>query len=123
MASKAKRTAKRLSGWVLTLIGSEHTGLPNRINISIGGNIGEASDPRIRVSNLRGKFPQDDADSFYVLVEDGATVVRGTPCSFTAEELSAISAWIALNKAVLLEFWFSDDMDSSDALASLQPLT
>jgi len=91
------------------------------MNISISTNIGKGSRPTVNVSNIRGKFPHCEVDSFHVLV-DGGTIVGGNNLTFSSEELAALGAWIELNAAVLLEAWCSDTMDSADLISRLAAL-
>lgn len=99
------------------------SGLPGEI-VVFASKIGPGpSDPRIQVSNIRGRLAYG-VDTFSVSVSDAPAVLdgAGTPWCFSKAELHAISSWVILNKQVLLNYWGSDDYSTRDFLKDLTAL-
>jgi len=99
------------------------SGLPGEI-VVFASNIGPGpSNPRIQVSNIRGRLAYGK-DTFSVSVSDVPAVLDGpgAPWCFSSGELHAIYSWVLLNKQVLLNYWVSDNYSTRDFLKDLRAL-
>jgi hypothetical protein len=78
------------------------TGIPKVfIHVYSQGNKEVGHGPRIKVSNVYGKFRNDDCFVIDILNQ---TIVEGT-CKIKPFELIKIQEWIRLNKKLLLRYW------------------
>lgn len=99
------------------------SGLPGEIVVFASNEGAGGINPRIEVSNIRGKSAYH-RDTFSVRVSDAAAVIEGlgTPRGFSISELHAVFSWVVLNKQVLLDYWVSDDYSTLDFLQDLKSL-
>ncbi|HEY7297146.1 MAG TPA: hypothetical protein VH684_04340 [Xanthobacteraceae bacterium] len=104
----------------MTTLSADSTGLPGGIFVWVSPGEGIAHGPRMKVSNIRGKF--SNTDNFSISISNSPTVVEGRPKKFSSEELRAIAALILLNKDLLLKYWESDIMDSPALLREFKRL-
>lgn len=104
--------------FAMTNISSMRSKLPNNIFIFVSPRAGAKHGPRVKVSNIRGKFADDN--TFSLTVCDSPQVVDGKPDnSFTAKDLDALNKWIVKRQATLLEIWNSDTLDSEQIIEML----
>lgn len=76
--------------------------------------------PRIKVSNVYGKYSKSD---MFVLEVKTGDIVEGT-CKLSSKELKTIQRWIKLNKEELIEYWNSEgEMLTDDFFDSLKKVT
>jgi hypothetical protein len=94
------------------------TGLPNSIYIWFSSGKGAQHGPRIKVSNVRGKFSQ--SSDFSVSVSSNPKVVAGSPDNFTIKEINLIFDWVILNKNLLLDYWKSEIITDDDVKEKVQ---
>lgn len=118
----ARLTPSGTPMWAMSNMKSTRTGLPGSIGIWIGPACGASHGPRIKVSNVRGKFPSNESDYFSVTISDSPETVAGSPLDFSSKELKAVFDWVRLNRVPLLEFWNSDTMDFDDIKPKLKKL-
>ena len=101
----------------MTGIKPKDSGLSCYIWISSRGNAKHG--PRVKVSNISGKF--DANDNFSITVSDNPIVISGK-CKLTQDNLEQLKDWIKLNYKNLHLIWNSDIMDSRDHLEHIQKL-
>jgi len=121
----AKRVGEAFETFAMSNCKPEVTGLPNSIFIwiEIGGDQ-VAHGPRIKVSNVRGKFRKEDTFSVSIptRANQKPAVVFGEPKDFTPAEMRAIFTWVTVNQTALVEIWRSDIMDDTDARKLLKKI-
>lgn len=93
---------------------SKSTGLSHHIYISskhtMSGSINKHG-PRIKVSNVSGKYAHDD--NFVVTVHHEPKVIGN--CKLKPHEIDDIKDWVKLNHDHLRHVWeHGDEMDSND---------
>ena len=101
----------------MTNLSPKHTGLDHHIWISSKGNAKHG--PRVKVSNVPGKFASDD--SFSMSVEHNPTHRAGS-VKIKSEHAEKVKDWIRLNHDFLHKAWHSDTMDSEDHLNGVKKL-
>lgn len=126
LGAAERLAASKFETFAMSNLKSDFTGLPNSIYIwfDIGGDH-IAHGPRIKVSNIRGKFRKDDTFSVSIPTTpngEPGTCAGGDPKNFTAKEMRAIYDWVKLNRQALLTIWRSDDMDDDEARKLLRRL-
>src|SRR5436309_627812 len=84
----------------MTTLSAESTGLPEGIFVWVSPGEGLQHGPRMKISNIRGRF--SNTDNFSMSISNHPTVVEGKPKKFSSDELHAIRALILLNKDLLL---------------------
>jgi hypothetical protein len=105
----------------MTTLSAESTALPAGIFVWVSPGEGIQHGPRMKISNIRGKF--SNSDNFSMSIANDPAVVEGKPKIFSSEELQAITDLILLNKDLLSRYWKSDTMDSPALLREFQRLT
>ena len=74
--------------------------------------------PRIKVSNIYGKYSKQDNFSI-----DFSGTVREGEVKITSKELQILKLWITLNKDNLLEYWKSGtEMGTSDFIDTIKKI-
>lgn len=107
----------QMSLYEMTNLSPKQTGLDQHIWIS---NKGKAKHgPRVKVSNISGKFESND--SFSVSVEHEPKH-RADSVKVKAEQFEKIRDWVKLNHDFLHKVWHSDTMDSQDHMNGIQKL-
>jgi hypothetical protein len=96
-------------------LGAKRTGLDFVVWISNKG--GARHDVRVKVSRKPNEEPQA---SF--AIRSGCRHEAGDDRWMTAEQKNALEKWVDLNRAVLIEFWDSQDWDHQDATERLRRL-
>ena len=74
-------------------------------------------DPRIKVSNIKGKWTDD---KFVVTVEHDPRVVG--KCKISNDDLNDVIDWVKINLEHLSKVWKDKDMYTEDQLAGLVKL-
>ena len=107
----------------LANVPARDSGLPGGIVVFASNEGAGASNPRIQVSNIRGRLGYA-GDTFSVGVSDAPTVLEGagTPRCFSVGELHAVFSWVVLNKQVLLEYWALENYSTRAFLGDLRSL-
>ena len=107
----------------LANVPARHSGLPGGIVVFASNEGAGASNPRIQVSNIRGRLGYA-GDTFSVGVSDAPAVLEGagTPRCFSVGKLHAVFSWVVLNKQFLLEYWASENYSTRAFLGDLRSL-
>lgn len=84
----------------------ENTGIKNVVIhvYSQGDSKKVQHGPRIKVSNVYGKFSKND----YFVIDIKSNVIVEGICKLSSKELTAIKSWITLNKEELIKYWNSE---------------
>jgi hypothetical protein len=101
----------------MTCLSPKDTGLEHHIWMSSRGNTKHG--PRVKISNVPGKF--DSEDSFSMSV-DHEPVHRAGKVKLKSEHVEKIKDWIKLNHDHLQQAWKSDTMDSRDHIDGVKKL-
>ena len=107
----------QMSLFEMTCLSPKHTGLEHHIWIS--GKSGAKHGPRIKVSNISGKFAENDSFSLSV---SNDPVPRAGSVKIKKEHLDRIKDWVKLNQDFLHKAWHSDTMDSEDHLNGVKKI-
>lgn len=97
------------------------TGLPVVIWF---GEVGGQHGPRIKVSNVRGKFAAHDC--FVIAVAKTPKVLTLKSVGLSADEVQDVLDWTQKNYEVLMKLWKiheTGDGDAHEALGELRPLS
>lgn len=96
------------------------TGLPTAVWF---GEVGGQHGPRIKVSNIKGKFAQND--NFVISVDKNPRVLTPRAVKMKPSEIEDIFDWIRINYDDLMKMWEiyeTGDGDLDSLLASLKKL-
>jgi hypothetical protein len=95
------------------------TGLPVVIWF---GEVGGQHGPRIKVSNIRGKFAAND--NFVVSVDKEPRLLTPRAMKLKKEEFDDISDWIKINYDSLMLMWkaYESGEDATDVILQLKKL-
>ena len=93
------------------------TGLPTVIWM---GEIGGQHGPRIKVSNMKGKFAAHD--NFVVSVDKSPRVLTPKSVKLKGSEVEEIRDWIKLNYDELMVLWKCFETDTGDVVELLSKL-
>jgi hypothetical protein len=94
------------------------TGIEN-VFIQIYSIFGNTHTPRIKVSNVYGKF--DSTDHFYIGLRKYKVII-GWP-KISQEELNLVRKWAKINRAALLRYWKDGhEIPTSEFLDTLKPI-
>lgn len=107
----------QMSLYEMTNLSPKHTGLDHHIWISSKGHAKHG--PRVKVSNVPGKF--DSENSFSMSVEHEPTHRAGT-INIKKEHVEKVKDWIKLNHDFLHTAWKSEKMDSEDHLNGIKKI-
>lgn len=101
-------------------IGSRRTGIKKvHVHVYSQGDKELAHSPRIKVSNVYGKFRTDDCFTVSIVTKK---VMEGK-VKIKVEEFAEVLNWIDLNKELLIEYWkVGNDMDTDEFLDSLRSI-
>ena len=91
------------------------TGLPMAVWVNERG--GARHDARLKVSTAGGGRMQTEGAAV-VGIRPEPRLIHG---SVSARDMQALSAWIRLNEAVLIDYWNSE-ADTADLIERLRPL-
>ena len=75
------------------------------------GEVGGQHGPRIKVSNVKGKFAAND--NFVMSVEKSPRILTQKSVKLKKQELDDIIDWIKLNYDVLMKLWNAYENDES----------
>lgn len=76
------------------------TGIPYAIWF---GEVGGQHGPRIKVSNIKGKFAAND--NFVIVVSKEPWIATPKSCKLSKSEMDDIFDWIILNYDILMDMW------------------
>ena len=96
---------------------SDLTGLPVVIWM---GEIGGQHGPRIKASNLKGKFAAND--NFVISVDKSPKVLTPNSVKLRGSEVDEIEDWIKFNYDVLMELWKCFETNEGDLIELLSKL-
>lgn len=93
------------------------TGLPVVIWM---GEIGGQHGPRIKASNIKGKFAAND--NFVVSVDKEPRVLTPKSVKLKSSEIEEIEDWIKLNYVALMDLWKHFETGEGDTIEYLSKL-
>ena len=93
------------------------TGLPTVVWM---GKIGGMHDPRIKVSNKKGGFAEDD--NFVINVDKEPRVLTPKSVKLKSSEVNEIEDWIKLNYDALMVLWKHFESGEGDTVELLSKL-
>lgn len=101
-------------------VGYRRTGIPDiKVNVYCQADKELQHGPRVKISNVYGKFRKDDCFS----VSLTAFKVMEGQVKIKEKELQKVIQWLKLNKKQLLDYWKSDgEIDTDEFLDSLVKL-
>lgn len=84
------------------------------------GEVGGQHGPRIKVSNVKGKFSL--TDNFIISVAKDPSVLTPRSVKIKSKELDDLFDWVKLNYSILMQLWSVHESGDGDANALLQSL-
>lgn len=86
------------------------------------GEVGGQHGPRIKVSNVKGKFAI--SDNFVISVSKNPEVITPRSMRLSSTELEDILDWIKLNYGDLMDMWkmYEEGEDPTDILFNLRAI-
>ena len=85
------------------------------------GEVGGQHGPRIKVSNVPGKFATDN--NFVISVNKEPKVLTPSTMKLKEENLNDVLDWIKLNYDVLMKMWKLHETGNGDLVSLLQMLS
>lgn len=106
--------------WEMANVHPDETGL--KYHIHLYGKDGQTRHgPRVKVSNIPGKF--DKSDNFSVSVSHEPEVMNKSSCKIPKEHVDAVKDWVKLNHDHLHKMWHEwETQKTSEELAKLRKI-